>query len=38
MDLLGHDDPRMMARYQHVIDVSRKRTASRINGLWQDAT
>jgi len=38
MDLLGHEDPRMMARYQHVVDASRKRTAAKIDKLWQDPT
>lgn len=36
MDLLGQRDPRMMARYQHVLDRLRERTATQLDSVWGD--
>ncbi|MFW5934104.1 MAG: tyrosine-type recombinase/integrase [Actinomycetota bacterium] len=34
MDVLGHTDPRMMTRYQHVVDDVRHDAAAAVNRAW----
>lgn len=38
MDQLGHSDPRMVGRYQHVVDDLREGAADAVEAMWWPPT